>query len=67
METAFRYYYNGLPVEIHGENEAALMEFKAMLIAVPIEELTKDIDHGKGIDTTQKTSKGEREAEGSEV
>lgn len=48
MYTAIEYRYMDVPVEIHGTNdETALIEINAILIAVPIEnlEVTKETDH----------------------
>ena len=48
MYTAIEYRYMDVPVEIHGTNdETALIEINAILIAVPIEnlEVTKESKH----------------------
>ncbi len=66
MYTAIEYRYMDVPVEIHGTNdETALIEINAILIAVPIEnlEVTKEADHGNGRNTRRKESRKEEAQE----
>lgn len=61
MYTAIEYRYRDVPVEIHGTNdETALIEINAILIAVPIGNL--EIDYGKGRHTSEETEKDQEKS-----
>ncbi len=66
MQTILRFSDKDREAEFQGTNACGSMYFIHGVGMVCIQN-AEDIDHGKGIDATEETSKGEREAEGTEV
>jgi len=55
MQTSIEYTYRDVPVTLEGTHgNTALIKINAVIVPVPIENLTKDIDHGNGRNTRRK-------------